>query len=133
MAERPYPEPDPETRPFWAAVAAGRLDIQRCTACGRHVFYPRGSVCPHCGALALEWVTAAGRGVLHSFTVVHRAPPELAAEAPYVVALIDLEEGPRMMSRLVGVEPAAVAVGMAVELAISGEPPLPFFTISRRS
>jgi uncharacterized OB-fold protein len=76
-------------------------------------------------------VTATGRGSVHSFTVVHRAPPEFAAEAPYVVALIDLEEGPRMMSRLLDVEPAAVAVGMPVELNISGHPPLPYFT--RRS
>jgi uncharacterized OB-fold protein len=133
VAERPYPEPDPETRHFWDAVAAGRLDIQRCQTCGRHVFYPRGSVCPHCGGRGLDWVTAAGGGVVHSFTVVHRAPPEFAAEAPYVVALIDLDEGPRMMSRLTGVEPAEVAVGMPVELSISGDPPLPYFTNPRRT
>jgi uncharacterized OB-fold protein len=65
--------------------------------------------------------------------VVHRAPPEFAAEAPYVVALIDLDEGPRMMSRLTGVEPDAVAVGMPVELSISGDPPLPYFTNPRRT
>ena len=128
MAERPYPEPDPETRHFWDAVAAGRLDIQRCRACGQHVFYPRGAVCPHCGGLGLDWVRASGRGTVHSFTVVHRAPPEFVAEAPYVVALVDLEEGPRMMSRLLGVEPAAVVVSMPVELSISGDPPLPYFT-----
>jgi uncharacterized OB-fold protein len=73
-------------------------------------------------------VRASGRGTVHSFTVVHRAPPEFVAEAPYVVALVDLEEGPRMMSRLLGVEPAAVVVGMPVELSISGDPPLPYFT-----
>jgi uncharacterized OB-fold protein len=131
VAERPYPEPDPETRHFWDALAAGRLDIQRCRSCARHVFYPRASVCPHCGGLGLDWVTATGRGNVHTFTVVHRAPPGFASEAPYVVALIDLEEGPRMMSRLLGVEPAAVAVGMPVELSISGDPLLPYFT--RRS
>ena len=127
MAERPYPEADPETRHFWDALAAGRLEIQRCRSCGQHVFYPRGSVCPHCGGLGLDWVAASGRGTVHSFTVVHRAPAEFASEAPYVVVLVDLEEGPRIMSRLLGVEPAAVAVGMPVELSISGEPPLPYF------
>ena len=130
--DKPYPEPDPTTQHFWDAVAAGRLDIQRCRTCGEHVFYPRGSICPHCGSLGLDWVTASGRGVVHSFTVVHRAPPEFAGEAPYVVALIDLEEGPRMMSRLLGVDPAGVAVGMPVELSIGGDPVLPYF-VTRRS
>ena len=127
---RPYPIPDPDTQPFWDAAAAGRLAIQRCRECKRHIFYPR-SLCPHCGAANPEWVTAKGTGDIHAFTVVHRAPPEFADEAPYVVALIDLDEGVRMMSRLVGVEPKDVRIGLKVKAVFKGEPPAPHFTPSR--
>jgi uncharacterized OB-fold protein len=72
-------------------------------------------------------VDASGAGRVHSFTVVHRAPNEYRDEAPYVVALVDLAEGVRMMTRLVDVEPADVSVGMPVELAIGGDPALPRF------
>ena len=124
--EKPYPVPDAETAPFWDAVAAGRLDLQRCRSCRRHVFYPR-SLCPHCGGLDLEWVTVSGRGTVYSFTVVHRAPAEFQAEAPYVVALVELEEGVRMLTRLIDVEPSAVRVAMPVEVTLRGEPRLPYF------
>lgn len=124
--EKPFPVPDAETAPFWDAVTAGRLDVQRCQSCGRHVFYPR-SLCPHCGGVDLEWVTVSGRGTVYSLTVVHRAPAEFQAEAPYVVALVELEEGVRMLTRLIDVEPAAVRVAMPVEVALSGEPRLPYF------
>jgi hypothetical protein len=124
--EKPYPVPDVETAPFWDAVAAGRLDIQRCRSCRRQVFYPR-SLCRHCGGLDLEWVTVSGTGTVYSFTVVHRAPAEFQAEAPYVVALVELEEGVRMLTRLVDVEPAAVRVAMPVVVTIRGEPRLPYF------
>ena len=124
--EKPFPLPDADTAPFWDAVTAGRLDVQRCQSCGRHVFYPR-SLCPHCGGADLEWVTVSGRGTVYSYTVVHRAPAEFEAEAPYVVALVELEEGVRMLTRLIDVEPAAVGVGMPVEVALSGEPRLPYF------
>ena len=130
--EKPFPVPDPEAAPFWAAVAAGRLDLQRCQTCGRHVFYPR-AVCPHCGGSHLEWVTASGRASVYSFTVVHRAPAEFQAEAPYVVALVELEEGVRMLTRLLDVEPARVWVGMPVEVSLEGEPRLPYFRPRRRS
>lgn len=123
---RPLPEADPETAPFWEAIGSGRFQIQRCQACGRHVFYPR-LVCPHCGGGPLEWVPASGRASVHSYTVVHRAPPAFAGDVPYVVALVDLEEGPRMMTRLLGIEPGDVEIGMPVRVAIEGDPPLPYF------
>jgi uncharacterized OB-fold protein len=72
-------------------------------------------------------VEAGGAGVVHAFTVVHRAPAEYRSEVPYVVALVDLDEGVRMMTRLVEVEPDTVRVGMPVEVAIQGEPRLPCF------
>jgi uncharacterized protein len=126
VTERAFPVPDAVTRPFWDGVAEGVLRLQRCVDCDRHVFYPR-AVCPVCMTSGLEWVEATGAGVVHSFTVVHRAPPGYRDEVPYVVALVDLDEGVRMMTRLVDVEPAAVRVGMPVEVAIQGEPRLPCF------
>lgn len=126
MAERPYPVPDRDTAPFWEGAQAGELRIQRCSSCGRHVFYPR-TICPHCMAAALEWVTASGRGTVYSFTVVHRTSEEFRAEAPFPVALVELEEGVRMMARLDVAEPA---VGMPVQVAfkrVSGELSLPHF------
>jgi uncharacterized OB-fold protein len=126
VTERAFPEPDAVSRPFWDGIAEGVLRVQRCQACGRHVFFPR-AVCPHCTAGELAWIEAAGRGRVHSFTVVHRAPAELRAEVPYVVALVDLDEGVRLMTRLVDVAPADVRVDMPVEVAIQGEPRLPYF------
>ena len=126
MTERAYPVPDAVTQPFWDGVAEGVLRIQRCQACGRHVFYPR-AVCPHCAAVDLCWVEASGSGRIHSYTVVHRAPAEYRDEIPYVVALIELDEGVRMMTRLVDVEPADVRVDLRVEVAIQGDPRLPYF------
>jgi len=128
--QRPHPEPDGETQPFWDGIAEGRLRLQRCRACGRHIFYPR-SVCPHCMAAELEWTDATGRGAVHAFTVVHRAPPGFTEDAPYVVAMVELEEGPRMLTRLLDVAPGDAVIGMKVEVAIEGEPRLPFFRRSR--
>lgn len=110
---RPYPVPDGDTAPFWEAAREGRLRIQRCRACGRAVFYPR-AVCPHCTSAELEWVDASGRGSVYSYTIIHRAPEEFRAEAPYVVALVDLEEGARMMTRITGTEPGDMAIGLSV-------------------
>ena len=126
MTERAHPVPDAVTQPFWDGVAEGVLRIQRCQACGRPVFYPR-AVCPHCTRGELTWVEASGLGTVHTFTVVHRAPPEHREDVPYVVALVELDEGVRMMTRLVDVEPSAVAVGLPVEVAVRGEPKLPYF------
>ena len=126
MTERAFPVPDAVSAPFWEGVAEGVLRVQRCRECGRHVFYPR-AVCPYCTASDLCWVDASGRGRIHSYTVVHRAPPDYRDEVPYVVALVELDEGVRMMTRLVDVEPDRVRVDMPVELAIRGDPRLPYF------
>jgi uncharacterized OB-fold protein len=109
--------PDAEFRAF---LAEGRFMIQRSKSSGAHVFYPR-AVAPGTGARDLEWVQACGRGVVYSTTVVRKKPPEPS----YNVALIDLAEGPRMMSRVEGLDPAAIAIGMAVRARIieqDGEP-----------
>ncbi|MDI3341747.1 MAG: Zn-ribbon domain-containing OB-fold protein [Sphaerobacter sp.] len=115
---KPLPVADPITAPFWESLRAHAMQLQRCDACGRFVFYPR-VVCPHCGSRALTWQPVAGTGVVHAFTIVHRHPnPAFAAEIPYVVALVELDEGVRMLTNLVGVEPdpAQVRVGMPVEV-----------------
>jgi len=126
VTERAFPVLDDVSAPFWEGVAEGVLRIQRCQECARHVFYPR-AVCPYCTASHLCWVDASGRGRIHSYTVVHRAPPDYRDQVPYVVALVELDEGVRMMTRLVDVEPARVRVDLPVELAIRGDPRLPYF------
>jgi uncharacterized OB-fold protein len=98
-------------------LAQGRFEIQRCAACAKHVFYPR-VLCPHCGADRLEWVQPSGRGSVYSTTVVRRRP---ADGGDYNVALIDLEEGVRMMSRVAGIAPEAVAIGLRVQARVAGE------------
>lgn len=113
---KPLPEPDPATRPYWDSLRAHALQVQRCAACGRSVFYPR-AVCPHCFGGPLEWRRVSGRGALYSFTVVHRAPtPAFRLDVPYVVALVDLDEGVRLMGTLVDVAPIPehIHIGMPV-------------------
>jgi uncharacterized OB-fold protein len=107
-------------------LAQGRFEIQKCAGCSRHVFYPR-VVCPHCGADTLGWVAASGAGVVYSTTVVRRKPE---AGGDYSVVLVDLAEGPRMMSRVAGIEPGAVKIGMKVKARIAkeGDAPLVEFT-----
>lgn len=125
MSERAFPVPDAVTQAFWDAIAEDRLLVQRCRACGKHVFYPR-AVCPHCTTGELGWVEAAGSGRVHSFTVVHRAPDlTYKDEVPYVVALVDLDEGVRMMSRVVGCRTDEVHCEMAVKVSFEGDPKLP--------
>jgi uncharacterized OB-fold protein len=106
------------TQPFWDSLKEHAIKLQRCDGCNQFVFYPRPA-CPGCMSSDLTWTAVSGRGVVHAFAIPHRHPhPAFASTAPYVVALIELEEGVRMMSNLVDVEPTpeAVKVGMAVEI-----------------
>jgi uncharacterized OB-fold protein len=109
------PVPDADTKPYWDGIAAGELRLQRCEACGEAVFYPR-AVCPHCFSGALTWFTAAGTGSVYSYTVAHRGFGDFAEQAPFTVALIDLDEGVRMMTRIVGTR--NVAIGMRVRMTV---------------
>ncbi len=114
MTAKPTPPMTPWTRPFWEATREGRLIIQRCTTCGRHVFYPR-RLCPFCFADTLDWVEASGRGEVYSFTVVQsNAPSAFLSDMPFVIAIVELEEGVRMMSNLVDCDPESVRCGMTV-------------------
>ena len=127
----PVPANDPDSTPYWAALDQHRLILKRCGACGKAHFYPR-ELCPYCHADDLTWVEASGRGAIYSFTVCRRpAGPAFAAEIPYVVALVDLAEGPRMMTRILG-DPAAVAIGRAVRVRFERQNEtlvFPFFEI----
>jgi len=110
---RPIPAGGNLVGEFWSAAAEGRLLIQHCPSCGARQFYPR-LMCATCGAEP-EWEEASGRGVVHTFTIIRQngAKP-FSGELPYVVAMIELPEGPRMMGNVTGCEPGEVAVGMAV-------------------
>jgi len=112
---RPTPRPSPTELPFYEACARGELTLQHCEPCDRFLFYPR-THCDHCHNPALEWQQVSGKGTIASYTVVRRAVSE-AFTAPYVIALIDLVEGPRMMSQIVDTEPEALAVGQTLSVA----------------
>ncbi len=127
----PLPVPTPETRPFWDASRRHELVLQRCRACGRCFFYPRAA-CPHCLSGDVEWQRVSGRGTLHTFTVVHRGQRNFPLPTPYVIAIVELAEGPRLMTNLVGIEPdpAKIRIGLPVEVVfadVSAEIALPRF------
>jgi uncharacterized OB-fold protein len=105
-----------ETVPFWEGVEAEEFRLQRCGSCGRAVFFPR-VLCPHCHSDDLSWFRASGQGTIYSYTVVRRTWGVFAEDVPYVVVLVDLDEGPRFLSRLVGDAP--VEIGQRVEVVFS--------------
>jgi len=128
--ERPVPTKLHETQPFWRGCREGVLLLQSCCACGCLQYYPR-AVCAACLSSDLVWRRASGRGRIHSYTTVHRAPsPAFEGDLPYVVAVIELEEGPRMVSRIVGCDSDRLAIDQPVEVAferVSDEVVLPVF------
>ena len=128
--DRILPRPTPTSQPYFDGCKQGELRLQRCSRCGNYQFYPR-ILCSHCGAPEPAWEAVSGEGVIASFSVVRRGLTP-AYEAPYVVALVDLAEGPRMMSMIVDVDPDTVAVGAAVSVefqAWSEEVSLPVFRL----
>ena len=104
--ERPLPQPiTPEAKPYWDGLREQKLMLPRCRACQRAFLYPR-VLCPFCHASDIEWVQASGRGKLYSFEIAYQTISKaFKVKPPYVLAMIELEEGPRMMSNLVGIEP----------------------------
>ena len=114
MASRPLPEPSPATAPYWEACKAHKLLLQQCVTCGHIQFYPR-SLCTACMSDELEWLVARGTGTVYSYSTVHRALlPGFEEDIPYVVAMIELDEGVRLLSQIVGCEPEEVCIGLAV-------------------
>lgn len=114
--QRPLPTITDLNRPFWDACARHELRMQRCTRCG-HIRWPIEGVCPRCLSREADWIVLSGRGTVFSFVVFHRAyHPAFSNDVPYNVALVELEEGPLMISNVIGVAPDAVYIGMPVEV-----------------
>ena len=106
--------------PFWEGAARGRFMVQACE-CGVRLFPPR-IVCPECWSGELRWEEASGLGTVYSHSVLYRAPTEAFADlVPYVVAMVDLDEGPRMMTNVVGCPPEEVVVGLRVRVEFDPE------------
>lgn len=135
MSDRPLPAITPETRHFWEGTRSGELRLQRCTAC-RHVYFPPRPFCAQCGAREVEVVRASGRATLYSYVIHHRATPGFTP--PYSIAVVTLEEGPRMMTNIVQIEqtPEALQLDMPLEVvfeAMNEEISLPLFRPAGRS
>ena len=132
-SERPLPVPTPETQHFWDGTQEGELRLQRCDLCGHNYFPPR-PFCPNCGSRAVSVFAASGRATLYSYVIHHRPCPGF--EPPYAIAVVELNEGPRLMSNIVGCEqtPEALVLDMALEVVfekINEDITLPFFCPSQ--
>jgi uncharacterized OB-fold protein len=128
MAARLAPAITPDTEFFWNGLRDNKLLIQRCGSCGQ-LRHPPRPMCPHCRSLEWEAIESSGRGTVYSYVMPHE-PKFPFFEYPYVVALVELEEGVRMLGELVDVDPAAVEIGMPVDVAltkIDDELTLPFW------
>jgi uncharacterized OB-fold protein len=102
-----------ETEPFWQGLAEGRVRLPRCTDCDVVVWYPR-STCPRCGATDLGWETMSGEGTIYSFSIARRTPGSWGKVTPYVLAYVELAEGPRVMTNVVGADPDTLQCGQRV-------------------
>ena len=112
----PRPRPDFDTEPFWDGCQEGRFLIPQCTQC-KHRRWPPGPMCPVCQSTDTEWIEASGRGRVYSWIVVtHPVDPVLVDQVPYAVAMIDLEEGVRVVGNVAGCEPDEIVAGMDVSL-----------------
>ncbi|TDV57741.1 Zn-ribbon domain-containing OB-fold protein [Actinophytocola oryzae] len=116
---RPLPTPTDLSRPFWDGLADGALRLQRCTACG-HLRNPIATVCPQCLSSDYEWEALSGRGTVFSTVVFHQVYNKaFATEVPYNVSIVELAEGPHLLSNVVGVPPGEVRVGDAVQVTFT--------------
>ncbi|MGH7895932.1 MAG: Zn-ribbon domain-containing OB-fold protein [Candidatus Binatia bacterium] len=130
--KKPLPRIDEESRGYWEALARHEFYFQRCRACGTKRFPPR-AVCPSCLSSATDWVRASGRGTVYSYTITHQnQAPGFREALPYVLAIVELEEGVRLMTNVVGGTPDAVRVGMPVVVQyedVTDEITLPMFRV----
>lgn len=112
------PVPTPETRPYWEGAREGRLMLPWCEDCGRPHFHPR-AVCPHCGGARLHWRAASGRGRLHTYVINHKPAPGFEDRTPYVIAVVELEEGPRLLSNIEIADPAPEKLPIDMPLLVA--------------
>ena len=129
MTERPLPGITPETRHFWEGTRAGELRLQKCASCS-HVYFPPRPFCPQCASSDVRVLRASGRATLHSYVIHHRPVPGFVP--PYSIAVVELEEGPRMMTNIVAVPqtPEALRLDMPLEVVfeqLNQEISLPLF------
>lgn len=116
MTDRPLPVIDSDSEPYWAAAGRHELLLPFCIDCNKSFFMPR-VLCPRCHGDRIEWRAASGGGVVYSYTIARRpAGPAFAARVPYVVALIDLDEGVRLLSNVITEDPATVRIGQRVHV-----------------
>ena len=114
---KPLPKVNADTKPFWDGCRNHELRFQKCTECG-HVRWPPSIICPLCYSNKTEWICASGRGKVFSFVVYHRAyHPAFEADLPYIVAIVELEEGPHFLTNIVGCDPSAVSCEMPVDVS----------------
>ena len=116
---KPVPVPQPESDHYWEQAAQGKLVLQRCKDCDSVQFYPR-VLCVACQSRDLEWIESAGRGTLFTFSVVHQPPhPGFREDVPYIAAIVELAEGVKMPSQVIGIEPdpEQLHIGMPLEVA----------------
>jgi uncharacterized OB-fold protein len=115
-ADRPMPHPTIVTTPFWDACRRRQLLLQHCSSCDMNIFYPR-NICSHCGSRKLRWLTASGRGRLYTYTVARRATHRLLeSRLPYVIAIVELDEGPMMTSTIVDTQVDSLRIGQALQV-----------------
>ena len=113
---KPVPVPTKETQPYWDGCRQHELRVQKCAACGHHQFYPR-LYCTACMSDRVEWVKTSGRAKVLSYTIIYRPVTQaFAGNVPYVVAMVTLDEGPQMMTNIIGCEPEKVHIGMPVQV-----------------
>lgn len=127
----PKPLIDTDSKPFWDGLNRNELLIQQCEDCHQHIFYPR-LLCPHCFSDQVAWKEASGRGQIYSYTVVHRAFGPFADQVPFIVGIVELEEGVRMMTRITG-RREEVEIGKQVKVTfekVDDELTLPYFTLA---
>lgn len=117
MSFLPTPAPlvQPEAAPYWAAADEGRLRLPRCLACEQVIWYPR-EVCPLCHHVGVAWFDSPGLGVVYSFSVIRRAIGQFRDAAPYVLAYVELDEGPRLFTNIVGCPVDQVRIGQRVQV-----------------
>lgn len=117
MSELPAfpPAVSVETKPFWDATAEGRLLLPRCDACGTVIWYPR-TICPDCHSSEVSWIEASGRGTIYSFTIQRRSGGPFRDALPYVLAYVELEEGPRVLTNVIECDPSALQIDQRVEV-----------------
>jgi uncharacterized OB-fold protein len=128
---KPQPVTDPGSEPYWHALTEHKLLLKSCRSCGKPHFYPR-ELCPHCYGDQFDWIEATGTGEIYTYTVCHRpAGPAFAEDVPYVIAIVALDEGPQMMTRIAGPrETARIGARVRVKYQPQGDGlVLPFFEV----